>query len=311
VDCGGSCKVRCTQPTSSASCRDHTQNGDETGVDCGGSCNVRCTQSTTSTTMPTGSAPANSQGGNPGSPGNNQATISKTQQNQRNSTYGIGNSTYEIGNTTASLQTSGHTTTALPVCPLEELMGSLETIVHVRTELAALGLNATVSCNLVRHLVQLYNCPESCCTAGGYCPAECMLLTPCCNSPTSGPSVVHVRAESVAVPDPENMPVWQNCTRAMSLFALLNRPIYLRPRCGDAMNCEFVALMKKVSDSPQAFNTSAEYVSCVAVMQAIHSAPCVNVTTYALGNSTYDIGNTTYGFGNTTWHGIGNGTAHN
>jgi hypothetical protein len=97
------------------------------------------------------------------------------------------------------------------------------------------------------------------------------------------------------------------------------------------MNCEIVALMKKVSDSPQAFDTSAEYVSCVAVMRAIHSAPCVNVTTYgignstyALGNSTYDIGNTTYGIGNstygignttygignTTWHGIGNGTVH-
>merc|ERR1711998_428119 len=126
-----------------------------------------------------------------------------------------------------------------------------------------------------------------------------------------------LRAGSVAMPDPENMPVWQNCTRAMSLFALLNRPIYLRPSCGDAMNCEIVALMKKVSDSPQAFDTSAEYVSCVAVMRAIHSAPCVNVTTYgignstyALGNSTYDIGNTTYGIGNTTWQGIGNGTVH-
>jgi hypothetical protein len=67
--------------------------------------------------------------------------------------------------------------------------------------------------------------------------------------------------------------------------------------------------MKKVSDSPQAFNTSAEYVSCVAVMQAIHSAPCVNVTTYALGNSTYDIGNSTFDSGNGTVH--KHGTVHN
>jgi hypothetical protein len=74
--------------------------------------------------------------------------------------------------------------------------------------------------------------------------------------------------------------------------------------------------MKKVLDSPQAFDTSAEYISCVAVMQAIHSAPrYCNVphglgnTTYALGNSTYDIGNSTFDSGNGTVH--KHGTVHN
>jgi hypothetical protein len=126
--------------------------------------------------------------------------------------------------------------------------------------------------------------------------------------------IVQRRTAATAAPNPDMaqaylsaLPVWQNCTRVVRLFALMNRSVYVRPSCGRNMNCDVAELMKQASNSPQAFETSAEYMSCVKVVQEIHSAPCVDVPTYGIGNSTYGIGNTTYGIGNSTY-GVGNGT---